>query len=384
MRKILLIFVAVTAALVCIWAAAAGVRAGFGKQQGRTNPEQKGTPRVYDYADMLTASQEKALEKKIAATEPEISADIVVVILDESLEKKYPDLVYLKSDESDAYKGIRRYAESFWTEKGFGWNAAGDTGNGIIMVDNIYRESNGWVYNWVAGAGDLRYSVGDQSCADLSGAFTARLPQGDMPRYDQAYADALMEYISDCGSFGNKIRSMLGWRIFTPDGILMMVTSSTIALIAVVIALSVLFSFMTWHLRYNGKQKKSRRKKAAAGGSGFSIAVTLLILLSLATPFAVLVILFLVWQGVRENGLFRNKAEGKADAEKRGDKPPFSVRQVLKPCRFHVTESQDTLVKHYTTTYTASSGGDGGGFSGGGSFSGGGGGGGFSGGGSHR
>ena len=92
---------------------------------------------------MLTDEQEQALEKKIAAAEKGISADIVIVIMNESIEAKYPDLVYMRSDESDAYEGIKRYTESFWLDKGFGWNEAGNTGNGIIMVDNIYRESNG-------------------------------------------------------------------------------------------------------------------------------------------------------------------------------------------------------------------------------------------------
>jgi hypothetical protein len=169
-----------------------------------------------------------ALEEKIAQTQEKIRADIVIVILNESLEARYPDLIYSRVDETGAYEGIRRYAESYWVENGFGWNEPGNTGNGIIMVDNVYRESNGWVYNWVAGAGDMRFSVGDSTCEKLSQAFTDRLRYGDLPPYTQLYADALMEFVSDCGSFGYSVRGMLGWQLFTPRVMFAVITSSLV------------------------------------------------------------------------------------------------------------------------------------------------------------
>ena len=135
MARTLVLVVLGTIALVALWAAVIGMKVGFGVLKGRTNPQQNKTARVYDYADMLTDEQEQALEKKIAAAEKGISADIVIVIMNESIEAKYPDLVYMSSDESDAYEGIKRYTESFWLDKGFGWNEAGNTGNGIIMVE---------------------------------------------------------------------------------------------------------------------------------------------------------------------------------------------------------------------------------------------------------
>ena len=80
MARTLILIVLGTAALVALWAAVIGMKVGFGVLKGRTNPSQNGTPRVYDYADMLTDEQEEALEKKIAAAQKGISADIVIVI----------------------------------------------------------------------------------------------------------------------------------------------------------------------------------------------------------------------------------------------------------------------------------------------------------------
>ena len=72
--------------------------------------------------------------------------------------------------------------------------------------------------------------------------------------------------------------------------------------------------------------------------------------------------------------------------KKEKDGAPFAQRDLLHPDSYRVTDSKDTFVRHYVTSYTesdsSSGGGGGGGFSGGGG--GGGGGGGFSGGGSHR
>ena len=390
MTRTLVLVVLGTIALVALWAAVIGMKVGFGVLKGRTNPQQNKTARVYDYADMLTDEQEQALEKKIAAAEKGISADIVIVIMNESIEAKYPDLVYMRSDESDAYEGIKRYTESFWLDKGFGWNEAGNTGNGIIMVDNIYRESNGWVYNWVAGSGDLRFSVGDDNCQELSQSFTDRLPYGDMPRYSQTYADALMAFVDDCSTFGQKIRGMLGWRLFTPDVMFATIGSSILATIIVFVILCVIFGRMIWHLHYNGRQKKgdSPKKRRKEGFfAGLSGTVWLVIFLITASVnallgFVVMIILIVVYL-LQGNGKSKSGKKKKADDAK---EEPFARRIVLAPDLYTITEQKDRLVRRYTTSYTASSGGGGGG--GGGGFSGGGGGGGggggFSGGGSHR
>ena len=388
MARTLILIILGTAALVALWAAVIGMKVGFGVLKGRTNPSQDGTPRVYDYADMLTDEQEEALEKKIAAAQKGISADIVIVIMNESIEAKYPDLIYMRSDESGAYEGIKRYTESFWIDQGFGWNEAGNTGNGIIMVDNIYRESNGWVYNWVAGAGDLRFSVGDDNCEKLSQSFTDRLPYGDMPKYSQIYADALMDFVDDCSTFGQKLRGMLGWRLYTPNAMFRTIGSSMIASVIVFILLCVIFGRMVWHLHYNGVQKKGRsprkrRKEGILSGLGGFFGMVLLYILYAVSPAlgGVALIVMIVVYCFADRKTSRRRKPKKADTAEE----PFARRGMLTPDLYRISEQNDRLVRRYTTSYTQSTGGGssggGGGFSGGG---GGGGGGGFSGGGSHR
>ncbi len=381
-RMILLAFVLVTVCLVAIWAGVIGVKVGFGKAKGRTNTQQQGTARVYDYGDMLTDSQEQELEEKIADVEKRISADIVIVILNESLAKKYPDLHYSQSDETDAYRGIQRYAESFWVDNGFGWNEAGNTGNGIIMVDNIYREPNGWVYNWVAGAGDLRYSVGNSKCEDLSQSFTDRLPYGDMPHYDPTYAEALNLFVEDCGSFGSTVRGMLGWSLFTPKMVYTVITSSLVASIVVGIFLIIIFGMMFWHLQYNGKQRRSDGGRTSLlSGLGGVVLIGVCVIGAL-TSWVLAAAALAIYSVIKLFGQDRKKK-----TKERKTKAPFAATDVLEPDSYQVTNKEDQFVRVYSTSYTIHhDSGGGGGFSGGGGggFSGGGGGGGFSGGGSHR
>ena len=392
MARTLVFIIMGTIALVVLWALVISAKVGFGVLKGRTNPQQNGTPRVYDYADMLTDEQEEKLEKKIETAQRAISADIVIVIMNESIEAMYPDLMYMRSDETDAYRGIQRYTESYWIDQGFGWNEAGNTGNGIIMVDNIYRESNGWVYNWVAGAGDLRFSVGDENCQELSQSFTDRLPYGDMPRYSQTYADALMAFVDDCNTFGHKIRGMLGWRLYTPQVMFATIGSSLLATIIVFVLLCVIFGRMVWYMHYNGKQKKEqssgkRRNEGFLGSAVIGVAsMFILFILSSVNPVLggpCLIVMFVVY--FFTDGIpFGN---GKKKKEKT-EEEPFARRGMLAPDVYNITNQEDRLIKRYTTSYTESSssgssgGGGGGGFSSGGG--GGGGGGGFSGGGSHR
>lgn len=378
-RRFLIAFICVAIAAVLTWMVVVGVKVGFGKENERTNPEQAGTPRVYDYADMLTAKQEDALEERIAKAEEIIRADIVIVIINESLEEKYPDLTYLRSNETDAYEGIRRYAESYWDDNGFGWNKPGDEGNGIIMVDNIYRESNGYVYNWVAGSGDLRYTVGNTACEKLSQDFTDRLPMGDMPQFSEDYADALMAFVADCVETGGKIHRILSWSAFTPSGVLAAMTSGVIAFIAGAVIFAVLLGRMIWQMNYSGKQRKNKKKAGSASGCAWiAVWLAIILLCGIAPNVGVWVFAGLIVLSILSNVMPRNNGAKKDP----GKDAPFRTKEPLEPDQFYVTNSQNQYLGSY---FTSSSSGGGGGRSGGGGGGGhSGGGGGHSGGGSHR
>ena len=377
-RHILLIFILAAAVSIAAWAAVVGAKIGLGSRAERTNPEQEGTARVYDYADMLTDRQTKELEERIAQAEQILHADIVIVIINESLEEKYSDLHYYSWDETDAYTGIRRYAESFWDDNGFGWNQPGNAGNGIIMVDNIYRESNGYVYNWVAGSGDLRYSVGNTACQKLSQSFTDRLPMRDMPQYSAAYANALLAFVADCVRTGGKIHKVLSWSAFTPSGVAAAMTSGILAFLAGAAIFAILIGRMIWQMNYSGRQRKGKKKQGDKKETAVCVFLFLVyfLLMTVMPDWAAVPLMILIIFGTALIPSGKTKKQEKSGQQE----APFRAKEPIKPDQFIITGSQNEYLGSY---FVSSSSGGSGGSSGGGGHSGGGGGG-HSGGGSHR
>lgn len=121
----------------------------------RTNAECRTTQRVFDYADVLTDKEEQKLEKLIAKREKQTCCDIVLVTLNESL-KEYareiePGVSY------DQF--VRVFAEQFYEEHYFGYNKA--NGDGVILVDNWYREDDGRIYTWFCTTGIVKDTYDD-------------------------------------------------------------------------------------------------------------------------------------------------------------------------------------------------------------------------------
>lgn len=116
----------------------------------RTNTECTMDERVFDYGHVLTDKQEAKLEKLIAKRQKQTGCDIVLVTLEESL-KEYareiePGVGY------DQF--VRVYAEQFWEENGFGYDRP--DGNGVILVDNWFREDDGSIYTWLCTTGKAK------------------------------------------------------------------------------------------------------------------------------------------------------------------------------------------------------------------------------------
>ena len=113
----------------------------------RTNEECLTQQRVFDYGDVLSAEEEKKLAGLIAKREKQTGCDIVLVTLNESLKEyargKEP---YVPYEEF-----VRVYAEDFYDSNAFGYN--GPIGDGVVLVDNWYREEDGRVYTWLAAIG---------------------------------------------------------------------------------------------------------------------------------------------------------------------------------------------------------------------------------------
>ena len=116
----------------------------------RNNTECKIEERVFDYADKMTDEEEAALRDTIQEAELRCGLDIIVLTLDETLED------YAKSYESvigylEPYQYTMVYADNFYDEYAFGFDKP--HGDGVILVDNWYRESDGGVYSWMSTSG---------------------------------------------------------------------------------------------------------------------------------------------------------------------------------------------------------------------------------------
>lgn len=124
----------------------------------RQNNECLTEERVFDRADKLTDREEEKLRELIAKREKQTGCDIVLVTLKEPLKeyaKAYEDKIgYVGTDEY-----VMVYADNFYDENKFGYNAA--YGDGVIYVDNWEKESDGYRYSWfgTSGKAESKYST---------------------------------------------------------------------------------------------------------------------------------------------------------------------------------------------------------------------------------
>lgn len=121
----------------------------------RTNTECTTTERVFDYGDVLTVKEEDQLRKLIAKREKQTGCDIVLITLNESL-KNYAREIdpHVSYDEF-----VRIYAEEFYESHNFGYNKP--NGDGVLLVDNWYREDDGRIYTWFCTTGKVKDGYSD-------------------------------------------------------------------------------------------------------------------------------------------------------------------------------------------------------------------------------
>ncbi len=111
--------------------------------------------RVFDYGDVLTEEEEEKLRKLIAKREEQTRCDIVLITLQESLKD------YARSIEPGVSydQFVRVYAEQFYEEHGFGYDRP--NGDGIVLVDNWFREDDGRIYTWLCTTGRVKEKYSD-------------------------------------------------------------------------------------------------------------------------------------------------------------------------------------------------------------------------------
>ena len=121
----------------------------------RTNQACTTKERVFDYGDVLTDQEEDKLRRLIAKREQQTGCDIILITLQESL-KEYAREIE-PSVRYDEF--VRVYAEQFYEEHQFGYDRA--NGDGILLVDNWYREDDGRIYTWLCTTGRVQDKYSD-------------------------------------------------------------------------------------------------------------------------------------------------------------------------------------------------------------------------------
>lgn len=146
----------ILAALAVIYLCIAGLHSLAGSLHGkdRNNALCTTDERVFDKADVLSDAEEEKLRKLIAKRERQTGCDIVLVTLNESLRE------YAESSRQyitpDRY--VMVYADDFYDEHMFGYD--GPQGSGVLFLDNLCREADGWAYSWfcTTGIAEGKYS----------------------------------------------------------------------------------------------------------------------------------------------------------------------------------------------------------------------------------
>lgn len=108
--------------------------------------------RVYDYAEVLSDSEEIELRRRIAEVEEQVHFDVVLVTINESLLDKYG---YTENTDENWDTAITVYADDFYDYKYYGYNEP--MGDGVILVDNWYEGEMGSKFS-TAGAAVDKYT----------------------------------------------------------------------------------------------------------------------------------------------------------------------------------------------------------------------------------
>lgn len=129
--------------------------------------------RVYDYADVLTDTEEQMLRDYIAEKEPEIQADIVLVTVNEPMQTGYV------SWEA----AMRMRADDIYDDNNYGYDKV--WGNGVLLLDNYYEGQEG---SWLSTCGNVYEQFGDYEIDEVLDAVYYGLDDGAYNAY-KAYID---------------------------------------------------------------------------------------------------------------------------------------------------------------------------------------------------
>lgn len=105
--------------------------------------------RVFDYADVLTDSEEQNLRKYIAECEKKGHFDIVLITINRPVEYEYPSWDY----------AMMNIADDAYDNGMYGWNRK--YGDGALLLDNWYEDENGSQKgSWLSTSGKMEENIG--------------------------------------------------------------------------------------------------------------------------------------------------------------------------------------------------------------------------------
>ncbi len=137
--------------------------------------------RVFDYADVLTDSEEVALGEYIAECEIKAQIDIVLVTISEDVEKNG------YSWES----AMMNYADDFYDHNNYGYNTV--HGDGVLLLDNWYDNQEG---SWLSTCGSVYERFGDYEIDSILDEVYYEVEDNPYKAY-KAYVTMVTDYMND-------------------------------------------------------------------------------------------------------------------------------------------------------------------------------------------
>lgn len=148
---------------------------------GVRNNDESPIERVYDYAEVLTDEEEQELRILIAKKETEIQADIVLVTINEPMEK----------DGISWETAMMNYADDFYDNHNYGYNKV--WGNGVLLLDNYYEGQAG---SWLSTCGNVYEKFGNYEINRVLDAVYYGLDDGAYNAYSK-YVYTVCDYMQD-------------------------------------------------------------------------------------------------------------------------------------------------------------------------------------------
>ena len=137
--------------------------------------------RVYDYADVLTTEEEEQLRKRIAEIEPQIQADIVLVIISEPME----------SSAITWENAMMNCADDFYDFSNYGYDE--ESRSGALLLDNWYEGQAG---SWLSTCGAVYEEFGMTEIHCILDEVYYGLDKGNYDAYS-AYVEKVYELMGE-------------------------------------------------------------------------------------------------------------------------------------------------------------------------------------------